>query len=274
MPTKTQHLEQRVAALQSDLNESYQRIDQLTFSDNDRELSRRSWFESAQAAEKRVVELEGLLTGAVKAWESAQFGDPPVALSKVMARAKAALSASAEPAAPRETPAPFAFAYAHPQTAERHTVTVTRDEVIEHMEEQLFQKLCECFCECQPVGETNVVDCRCDEVAEQFKLVTENEGPSTKLVEPDAPVAQYPNRLCHVEYTAHPYRCGCLKGDKEAQRIYDEHCKSVERDEQARCQHPNVAPRSQVVDGKFLGYFCKDCNACLGTDRAALERKP
>lgn len=48
----------------------------------------------------------------------------------------------------------------------------------------------------------------------------------------------------------------------------------VERDERAPCQHPNAVPRSQVVDGKFLGYFCKDCGAWLGTDRAALERKP
>ncbi|NWF09969.1 hypothetical protein HX810_20065 [Pseudomonas salomonii] len=36
----------------------------------------------------------------------------------------------------------------------------------------------------------------------------------------DAPA--YPNRLCHVDYTAHPYICGCLKGDEEAQRRYDE----------------------------------------------------
>lgn len=41
--------------------------------------------------------------------------------------------------------------------------------------------------------------------------------------EPSAPVAPYPNRLCHIDYTAHPHRCGCLKGDEESQRIYDEH---------------------------------------------------
>ena len=37
----------------------------------------------------------------------------------------------------------------------------------------------------------------------------------------DAPA--YPNRLCHIDYTAHPYICGCLKGDEEAQRRFDEH---------------------------------------------------
>ena len=46
--------------------------------------------------------------------------------------------------------------------------------------------------------------------------------------EPSAPVAKYPNRLCHIDYTAHPYRCGCLRGDEESQRIYDEHCRSAE----------------------------------------------
>lgn len=35
--------------------------------------------------------------------------------------------------------------------------------------------------------------------------------------------AKNTNRLCHLDYTDHPYRCGCLKGDEEAQRIYDEH---------------------------------------------------
>lgn len=37
----------------------------------------------------------------------------------------------------------------------------------------------------------------------------------------DAPI--YPNRLCHIDYKAHPYICGCLKGDEESQRRYDEH---------------------------------------------------
>lgn len=32
----------------------------------------------------------------------------------------------------------------------------------------------------------------------------------------------YPDRLCHIDYTAHPHRCGCLSGDDEAQRRFDE----------------------------------------------------
>lgn len=38
--------------------------------------------------------------------------------------------------------------------------------------------------------------------------------------------ASYPNRLCHIDYAAHPYQCGCLRGDEESQRIYDEHCRA------------------------------------------------
>lgn len=46
--------------------------------------------------------------------------------------------------------------------------------------------------------------------------------------EQSTPAAPYPNRLCHIDYTAHPYRCGCLRGDDESQRIYDEHVRSAE----------------------------------------------
>lgn len=33
----------------------------------------------------------------------------------------------------------------------------------------------------------------------------------------------YPDRLCHTDKGAHPYICGCFKGDDEAQRRFDEH---------------------------------------------------
>ncbi|SDJ40472.1 hypothetical protein [Pseudomonas abietaniphila] len=33
----------------------------------------------------------------------------------------------------------------------------------------------------------------------------------------------HPDRLCHIDYAAHPYHCGCLKGDAEAQRRFDEY---------------------------------------------------
>jgi len=70
----------------------------------------------------------------------------------------------------------MAFVYVHPKTGEHHTVTVNRKEVAEHMGEELFSKLCDCFCSCESVGETNVVDCRCDEVGEQFELVKQQDS--------------------------------------------------------------------------------------------------
>ncbi|MEJ5863541.1 Lar family restriction alleviation protein [Pseudomonas farsensis] len=62
------------------------------------------------------------------------------------------------------------FEYVHPD-GERRSVSVSRAEVVEHMDSELFEKLTDTICQCEPIGETNVVDCRCDEVAEQFELV-------------------------------------------------------------------------------------------------------
>ncbi|KAF0865880.1 hypothetical protein [Pseudomonas sp. LD120] len=100
MPTETQHLEQRVAALQSDLNRKDEQIDALTFSDNDRELSRRDWFEAAQAAEKRVEELGGLLRRVASLGVQRPEHDSPAEVETLEAEIDAALSASAEPSAP------------------------------------------------------------------------------------------------------------------------------------------------------------------------------
>lgn len=52
--------------------------------------------QACQAAERQVGELEALLIEALKAWELIQYGDPPVELAKVMARARAALNPTAE----------------------------------------------------------------------------------------------------------------------------------------------------------------------------------
>lgn len=65
----------------------------------------------------------------------------------------------------------FDYLYRHPDSKHEIVVTITSADVLEHMDEVLFEKLtCE-LCHCEPVGETNVVDCRCNEVAEQFELV-------------------------------------------------------------------------------------------------------
>lgn len=69
--------------------------------------------------------------------------------------------------------------YEHRDNKERHTVSVTRAEVIEHMDEQLFVKLTDKFCECEAIGETNVVECRCNEYTEEFELVPDAGAAST-----------------------------------------------------------------------------------------------
>ncbi|HHX0961632.1 TPA: hypothetical protein ACU6G2_001360 [Pseudomonas aeruginosa] len=72
-------------------------------------------------------------------------------------------------------PEEFSFEYRHPN-GESHTVTVSRDQVINEMPDFLFEALCSKFCNCEAVGETNVVECRCDEYAEEFKLIAAAPG--------------------------------------------------------------------------------------------------
>ncbi|WP_190317802.1 hypothetical protein [Pseudomonas aeruginosa] len=81
------------------------------------------------------------------------------------------ITAQAQHSVPEE----FSFEYRHPN-GECHTVTVSREQVINEMPDFLFEALCSKFCNCEPVGETNVVECRCDEYAEEFKLIAAAPG--------------------------------------------------------------------------------------------------
>lgn len=78
-------------ALQERLNAADQEKDDLSFQLNDREASRYSWFQAAQAAENRVEELEGLL----RHIRNTTAG--PAHRQQI----DAALSASAEPQKPK-----------------------------------------------------------------------------------------------------------------------------------------------------------------------------
>nr|BFD43221.1 hypothetical protein FFPRI1PSEUD_47200 [Pseudomonas sp. FFPRI_1] len=88
MPTETQHLEQRVAALQSDLDARDQALDDAATENNERELSRRDWFDEAQRLQVELAERDALLRRALNG------GDDSLGLDIA-----AALSASAEPGA-------------------------------------------------------------------------------------------------------------------------------------------------------------------------------
>ncbi|UGC97093.1 hypothetical protein [Pseudomonas phage BHU-1] len=109
-----------------------------------------------EVALARVAELEGKLTD----WVHEGFR-----LNEALAVAKAQHS----------VPEEFSFEYRHPN-GESHTVTVSRDQVINEMPDFLFEALCSKFCNCEPVGETNVVECCCDEYAEEFKLLAAAPG--------------------------------------------------------------------------------------------------
>jgi hypothetical protein len=64
----------------------------------------------------------------------------------------------------------------------------------------------------------------------------------------------YPDRLCHIDYTAHPHRCGCLSGDDEAQRRFDEY----QRDTKLATAESEVARLSAERDGLQLALNTAD----------------
>ncbi len=98
------------------------------------------------------------------------------AWSYLLTSIKSCVKASEDSAqAQHSVPEEFSFEYRHPN-GESHTVTVSRDQVINEMPDFLFEALCSKFCNCEPVGETNVVECCCDEYAEEFKLLAAAPG--------------------------------------------------------------------------------------------------
>lgn len=74
-----------------------------------------------------------------------------------------------------EQPAPVAvvmsFDFEHPSSKERRTVALSKQDVFDGMEDYFYDKLGEQICRCESVGETNVVDCSCDEYVHDFEIV-------------------------------------------------------------------------------------------------------
>lgn len=71
------------------------------------------------------------------------------------------------------------FLLKHPTSGEVREVMLTREQVAEHMEEQLYEALGDQICHCEPVGETNVVDCNCDDYFLDFELVKDGGRPAS-----------------------------------------------------------------------------------------------
>lgn len=74
-----------------------------------------------------------------------------------------------------EHPAPVAvvmsFDFEHPSSKERRTVALSKQDVFDGMEDYFYDKIGEQICRCESVGETNVVDCSCDEYVHDFEIV-------------------------------------------------------------------------------------------------------
>lgn len=75
----------------------------------------------------------------------------------------------------RSPPAPVAvvmsFEFEHPISKEIRTVTLTKQDVYDGMEDYFYDKLGEQICQCESVGETNVIDCNCDEYVHDFEIL-------------------------------------------------------------------------------------------------------
>jgi hypothetical protein len=65
----------------------------------------------------------------------------------------------------------FRFQFQHPGSTERRTVSLTKADVAGGMEDALYEKLVAQLCQCESVGETNVLDCNCNEYGHDFELV-------------------------------------------------------------------------------------------------------
>lgn len=95
-------------------------------------------------------------------------GEQAFSAQPIIDRVRAALAT--QPVVPVSAEA-MSFEYAH-ISGERRTVSITREDVIEGMEDALYEKLSDQICRCEPIGETNVVECNCQDYVEEFTLVS------------------------------------------------------------------------------------------------------
>lgn len=59
------------------------------------------------------------------------------------------------------------FKFKHPDTGQTKIVTLSVEEIQERLEDQLLDEL---TCDCEPVGETTVVECGCEDYLSEFVL--------------------------------------------------------------------------------------------------------
>ena len=63
------------------------------------------------------------------------------------------------------------FYFKHPESGETKVLTLSEKQLADMIDsDALLDKMMESECNCQPVGETNVVECNCDEYLGEFEL--------------------------------------------------------------------------------------------------------
>lgn len=72
---------------------------------------------------------------------------------------------------PAQVAVVMSFDFEHPCSKEKRTVALSKQDVFDGMEDYFYDKLGEQICQCESVGETNVVDCNCDEYVHDFEIV-------------------------------------------------------------------------------------------------------
>ena len=60
------------------------------------------------------------------------------------------------------------FIFKHPKSGEVLTVTLADNKIREVMEDEARDLL---RCDCEPIGETNVIECNCCDYFDEFELV-------------------------------------------------------------------------------------------------------
>jgi hypothetical protein len=59
------------------------------------------------------------------------------------------------------------FTFKHPESNEVKTVSLSPEKIQEMIGDQIAEEL---ICDCQPIGETNVVECNCEDYLCEFEL--------------------------------------------------------------------------------------------------------
>jgi len=60
------------------------------------------------------------------------------------------------------------FKFRHKQTKELKTIDLTKKQIQELLKDTLYDMIMEC--DCESIGETNVIECNCEEYLQHFIL--------------------------------------------------------------------------------------------------------